>query len=86
MNDLLAIAKQMIQDGRTRAEVYAFLDQQAVNRPELGLAVESVKTFLAPIFSQGGVDSQFQKAIDEVMALLKNKYGPVSDAPEIGLA
>jgi len=83
--DLIAIAKRMLEDGTAREDVFAFLDAQAVRDPALASAVTAAKAMLEALLNQGNITDTFSKALAEVLALLKEKHGPVSDAPEIGL-
>jgi hypothetical protein len=84
--DIVALAKRLVDDGHTKADVFAFLDAEAVRVPDLAPAIAAAKAILGPLFDQGNLDKAFAGAIGDVLRTLRNKYGPVSDAPEIGLS
>lgn len=84
--EIFEFVRSMLKDGRSKDEAFAWLDQKAAELPDLAPAIAFVKGFLEPLFLAGNIDEGFEAGVTEAMALLKNKFGPVSDAPEIGLS
>lgn len=84
--ELVTFVRGLIGSGRTKDEVYAYLDAKAAEYPDLAHPVAVVKAFVDPLFSTANVDEKFTAGITEVLTLLRTNYGPVSDAPEIGLS
>lgn len=84
--ELVGFVRGLVGQGRTKDEVYEYLDRKAEQFPNLEHPVAVVKAFVDPLFTTANVDDKFTNGITEVLTLLRTNYGPVSDAPEIGLA
>ena len=85
IEELIAFVKRLLAEETPKADIFDFLDSIAEKHPDLAPAVIFVESLLGPLFDQGNITDTFTKAVEEVMSLFKSKYGPVSDAPEIGL-
>lgn len=85
--EILEFVRGLIHQGTAgEDEVFAWLDQQAIKFPDSAPAVAAVKGILEPLFAAGNIDEKFEASMVEILALLAKKFGPVSDAPEVGLA
>lgn len=71
---------------RPRDEAFALIDEQVAKRPDLADAANLVKAFLEPLYAAPALDESIASATAEIWNLLQTGRGPVSNAPEIGLA
>jgi hypothetical protein len=70
---------------KPREEAFAFIDRLVAQRPDLATAGNKVKAFLDQFYALAALDVSVQAATDEILLLIRDGMGPVSDSPEIGL-
>ena len=71
---------------KPREVAFALIDQWVANNPDLTEAGNRAKAFLDQLYAVAALDEKIPAAMGEIWSLIQTGEGPVSSAPEIGLA